>query len=363
MRLPEFIRQNHTEIGQAWEQFCHALTTFAQGMNLPTLRDELDGILEAIADDMERPASSGQQAEKEKGEATPGAVEQITDRHARIRLREGFNLRHVTAEYRALRASILTLYAQRGAAAPELAEIVRFNEAIDQAIAEILRHHEQSVTQDTTRFLAILAHDIRNPLNAINLAAEALEHQGLPAAVERIRRGVRQASRLVDDLAIFVRQRIGNALPLSKSTTDLRLLCEQVLDEARAKHAGRSFNLTAEGDLNGTWDSDRLTQVIDNLVGNAAAHGAAPEVEIEVRGDGPSVILRVTSQGNPIAADQLETIFDPMVRSGTASGTSLSGGLGLGLFIVREIVSAHAGTIEVVSSLEAGTTFTVRLPR
>jgi signal transduction histidine kinase len=363
MRLPEFIHQNHAEIGQAWEQFARALTTFAQGMNLPSLRDDLDAILQAIVEDMERPEDTAQQAEKEKGEGAPGALEQITDRHARTRLKQGFNLRHVTAEYRALRASILTLYAQSGAAGPDLGEVIRFNEAIDQAIAEILRHHEKSVTQETTRFLAILAHDIRNPLNAINLAAEALERQGVPTAVERIRRGVRQASRLVDDLAIFVRQRTGNALPLSKSATDLRLLCEQVLEDARGKHANRAFNLIAQGDLRGSWDSDRLVQVIENLVGNAAAHGAAPEVEVEIRDDGQSVVLKVTSQGNPIPADKLDSIFDPMVRTGPSSGTSLSGGLGLGLFIVREIVTAHAGTVEVISSPEDGTTFTIRLPR
>jgi hypothetical protein len=129
MRLPQFIRQNHAHIGEAWEQFARELTTFAHGMNLPTLRDELDEILQAIAEDMERPEDAGQQAEKEKGERQPGALEQIADRHARLRLKEGFNLRHVTAEYRALRASILTQYAQSGAAA-DLGEVVRFKPLI-----------------------------------------------------------------------------------------------------------------------------------------------------------------------------------------------------------------------------------------
>jgi signal transduction histidine kinase len=362
MRLSEFIRQNHDRIGEAWEQFARVLTPFAKGLALPSLRDHLDDILDALADDMTTPEDAAQQASKEKGEQQPGAVEWFTDRHAQMRLKQGFNLRHVIAEYRALRASILTLYAQSLGVEPDVGEIVRFNEALDQGIAAILQYHESSVTQYTTRFLAILAHDIRNPLNVINLAAAGLERQAPGNAVDRIKRGVRQANRMVDDLAIFVRQRTGSALPLSKSPTDLRLLCEQALESTRAQHADKSFNLTAQGDLRGVWDSDRLLQVINNLLSNAAIHGAGPQIGIEIRSEGAEVVIEVTSQGNPIPAEQLESIFEPMVRAAGTSET-LFGGLGMGLFIVREIVSAHGGSVAVRSSLNDGTTFAVRLPR
>jgi signal transduction histidine kinase len=275
--------------------------------------------------------------------------DQITAKHVRTWLNAGFNLRHVISEYRALRASILHLYAA-SEAIEDADELIRFNEAIDQSIAEILKHHEHSVTQYTTRFLAILAHDIRNPLNTINLAAETLKRQSPESATAaRIQRGVQQANRLVDDLAIFVRSRFASMLPLNKSNTDLRLLCEQVLEDARALHAHRAFNVSAQGDLRGSWDSTRLVQMLANLVGNAAVHGTEREIDLELYEEGGEVRIKVISRGNPIPADKLKSIFDPMVRSGTTP-TSLSGGMGLRLFIVREIVSAHGGSVEVSSA-------------
>ena len=364
MRLAEFIRQNHEKIAQAWERFARELTAFSRGMNLPSLRDDLDAMLEAIADDMEQAQDAEQQAAKSQGRGVPGALDQITAKHARIRLNAGFNLRHVISEYRALRASILHLYAASGAPLEDAGELIRFNEAIDQSIAEILQHHEHSVTQYTTRFLAILAHDIRNPLNTISLAAETLKRQSPEsAAAARIQRGVQQASRLVDDLAVFVRSRFASMLPLNKSNTDLRLLCEQVLEDAQALHAQRAFNISAQGDLRGSWDSTRLVQMMANLVGNAAVHGTEREIGVELQEDGGDILIKVISRGNPIPADKLEAIFDPMVRSGSTPDSSLSGGMGLGLFIVREIVSAHGGTVEVNSTAQAGTIFTIRLPR
>lgn len=365
MRLTDFIRQNHENIGHAWEEFARELTAFSQGMNLPSLRNDLDTILEAIADDMGQSQDRQQQAEKSKGRGGGwAALDWITAKHTGMRLNAGFNLRHVVAEYRALRASILSLYSASDDGTDDLSEFTRFNEAIDQAITEVLKYHEQSALEDSTRLLAILAHDIRSPLNTIGLAAGLLKQQGHEqAAVARIQRGVVQANRLVDDLAVFVRSRSGSSLPLTKSPTDLRLICEQVLEDARAVHANRTFNLTVHGDLVGNWDSNRLTQVLTNLVTNAAIHGTEREVDLEMVAEGKGVVIKVTSRGNPIPTDKLESIFEPMVRSGSASNTSIAGGMGLGLFIVREIVSAHGGTVEAHSSAQAGTTFIVRLPQ
>jgi signal transduction histidine kinase len=362
MRLSEFIRRNHTEIGHDWEAFARELTAFAQGMNLPSLRDHLDAILQAIVDDMEKPESAEQRRAKSMGHGPPGALDQITALHVRTRLNAGFNLRHVLSEYRALRGSVLRLWEKHGGRR-NIADAIRFNETIDQAIAEVLKHHEDAIARYNARFLAILAHDIRNPLNNIGLAAHLLEqHNAEPRTVARIRRSVQYAGRLIDDLAIFVRSRLASELPLTKSTTDLKLLCEQVLEDARAAHADKSFALTVQGNVIGNWDTQRLLQVISNLVANAAIHGSTPDIKVEVRDDGSSVLVQVRSYGNPIPAEQLESIFDPLVRKGGAAASSLSSGLGLGLFIVREIVTAHGGSVAVVSSADEGTTFSVRLP-
>jgi signal transduction histidine kinase len=156
-----------------------------------------------------------------------------------------------------------------------------------------------------------------------------------------VERSCSTANRLVDDLAVFVRSRSGSSLPLNKSPADLRLICEQVLEHARVVHTDRTFNLATHGDLVGNWDSDRLTQVLVNLVTNAAIHGTEREVDLAIAAEDKTAVIRVTSWGNPIPVDKLESIFDPMVRAGSASSSSLAGGMGLGLFIVREIVSAH----------------------
>jgi signal transduction histidine kinase len=364
MRLAEFIRQNQAKIGVAWDQFARKLTSFAQGLDLPSLRDDLDAILQAIANDIESPAAAKSPAEANENDAAPRALDQIVAKHAQMRVSQGFNLRHVAAEYRALRASVLNLYAENEAANPEMGDILRFDDAIDQALAEILRHHEESITQYTTRFLAILAHDLRNPLHTLGLAGTSLEHQGVQAGtVGRIKRCVQQANRLVDDLAVFVRSRLANALPLTKSATDLRELCQQVLEDACESHGDRSFNLTVEGNVSGSWDSVRLVQALSNLIGNAAVHGTERDIEVKIHEEDHSwVIVQVTSQGNPIPPGKLASIFEPLVQMDEKSSASLSS-LGLGLFIAREIVTAHGGTIDVDSSLEDGTTFTIRLPR
>jgi signal transduction histidine kinase len=116
------------------------------------------------------------------------------------------------------------------------------------------------------------------------------------------------------------------------------------------------------GDLRGDWDRERLAQVIFNLVTNALTHAAAKQVKVSAQDRGPEVMLRLTNQGTPIPSELQESIFDSFVHRETASPTSTKKGLGLGLFIVREIVSGHQGTVEVSSTVAEGTTFTVRLP-
>src|ERR1700744_2354757 len=146
MRLFDFIQLNHARIGQSWDEFASRLTSFAQGLNLPSLRDDLDALLDAICQDIGRQEISQSDEKKERGMA-PGAVERLAAKHAQMRLSQGFNLRHVAAEYRALRASILDLYLNSEDADPEMGDVLRFDDAIDQAIAEILKHYEKSITQ------------------------------------------------------------------------------------------------------------------------------------------------------------------------------------------------------------------------
>jgi len=126
------------------------------------------------------------------------------------------------------------------------------------------------------------------------------------------------------------------------------------------------FQLEPRGDLKGTWDGARLRQVISNLLGNAVQHGrGSGEVKLVIRDEGPAIHLSVHNDGAPIPRDALPTIFEPLVQGGSPElrAQRRPGSLGLGLYIAREVVNAHGGSIDVESTQEMGTTFSVLLPR
>ena len=177
MRLSEFIRTRPDAIEREWQKFARTLTPFAPTSNSSISSYDLRGILRAIADDMECPQTSAQQREKSQGKAAyEDALDRITGEHAGLRLDSGFDLEHVVAEYRALRASVLWLWSETNPSNEEQDrdEAIRFNETIDQAIAEVTRRFADRATRYSDRFLGILAHDVRSPLHLINLAAEHL---------------------------------------------------------------------------------------------------------------------------------------------------------------------------------------------
>jgi signal transduction histidine kinase len=372
MRLSEFIRTRPDAIEREWEKFAGTLTPFAPAAaSFSTSSYDLREILWAIADDMESPQTSAERRAKGHGKALyKDALDRITREHAGLRLDSGFDLEHVFAEYRALRASVLWLWAETNPSNKEQAfdEVLRFNEAIDQAIAEVTRRFADRATRYSDSFVGILVHDVRSPLYLINLAAEHLLLDGARKEtriddVSRIFRGVKRIERLVNDLAVLVRHRTSQPIPLTRTNIDLGVVCEEALEEVRASHVDVVFETRSRGDLTGNWDRERLAEVVSNLAGNAVVHSSAKRVDLTVEDQGPFVILKVTNQGNPIPADKLESIFEPLVRHDLQTSNELTNGLGLGLFIVREIAKAHGGTVHVSSSASEGTTFSVRLPR
>jgi CheY-like chemotaxis protein len=218
------------------------------------------------------------------------------------------------------------------------------------------------------RFFGMIAHDLRNPLNAIVFTADTLLKQGRltetqARAMQRLARSSRRMTRMIEDLLDLVKIRQGGGLPVTPRPTDLFAVCCRVVEEMEATHPGRHVAVEHSGDLHGEWDPDRLAQVVSNLVGNALEYspeGAA--VHLALAGGADGVKLTVENEGPPIPAEMLPVIFDPF-RRGAHNGHSAPRGLGLGLFISDQIVRAHAGTISVESAPEQGTRFTVTLPR
>jgi PAS domain S-box-containing protein len=218
------------------------------------------------------------------------------------------------------------------------------------------------------RFLGIVSHDLRNPLNSILLSANALlRAEDLPErhlkSVRRVVTSTERMARMIGDLLDFTRGRLGGGIPIAPRPTNLQHLGRHLVEELMAAHPGRELRLEAEGDLEGEWDPDRLAQVLGNLGKNALDY--SPEgtpVRFTLRGEGDTVRVEVHNEGPPIPAERLPSIFEPFRRF-TEAGMHPSSGLGLGLYIVQQVVRAHGGTVEVRSTAREGTCFTVRLPR
>lgn len=371
MRLAEFILQNMEAILAEWEAFAATLLPAALGMPPLALRDHAQPLLEAVAKDLSTPQTREAQSEKSKGRAprVASAPETAAQTHAVLRARGGFDINQLVAEYRALRASVLRLWVD---ASPldetGVEDVIRFNEAIDQAVAESVGHFHAQVERARNLLLGMLGHDMRSPLQAIQatasgLAALSAGEQVSSAAARLIRSGAAMQA-LLDDLVDFNRTRLGLGIRVVPSDMDLAPAVADELEQLRGAHPGRQIELAATGDNCGRWDGARLQQLLRNLVSNAIRYGSPDTpVRVALRGGEADVRLEVTNRGPTIEPSDLSQIFDPLKR-GSARGDShdVRSGLGLGLFIVREIARAHGGEVQVRSG-GGETTFAVRLPR
>lgn len=211
------------------------------------------------------------------------------------------------------------------------------------------------------RFIAVLGHDLRNPLAAITAAADLLTHAGLQGvfatAVERILRSTERMTEMIADVLDFARGRLGGGIPIKRAWCDFGRIAIEEADEIRQAFPGRSIQCETTGDMGGQWDAHRVEQLLSNLIGNAVQHGADP-ISLAARDGGDVVVVTVHNEGQPIPPSMLPRLFEPFHDSPDGSK-----GLGLGLYIASEIVRAHRGTIDVSSSVDGGTTFTVELPR
>lgn len=370
-RLHTFIRKHTEEILVEWESFARTLP-MAESMDIAALRDHAKEMLMVIALDLETPQSAAQEVAKAGGRSDAdegGLPSTAAQEHGAGRAVSGFTIAQMLSELRALRASVLRLWTRQQPAPVEsdLEDMTRFNEAIDQAVAESVTQYHDDIGKTKERFLAILGHDLRNPLGAIMMSAsfmleldELVEpHKNL---VTRIGSSAKRMNEMVSDLLDFTRTSLGDHIPIVRAKMDVTRMVEDIVAEVAARYPTRVVTVESKGELRGLWDCARLTQAITNLVGNAVQHGAETSpVAVEARGSANEVVISVRNEGDVIPKERLDAIFEPGARAG--SSPTYDGHLGLGLFIVDRIVAAHGGTIGVTSSHADGTTFTVRLPR
>lgn len=373
IRLSDFIVTNMEPILQEWEDFARTIEPPALTMDDIALRDHAKLMLTAIADDLKTPQTSLEQAEKSKGKAPRGKQDSAAETHAEARLLSGYNVDQLVSEYRALRSSVLHLWASQAkdTQVTDMEDVMRFNEAIDQALAESVARYAAMVKQSENMFLAILGHDLRNPLGTVVtgstflMRANDIPSKYVLAATRMFNSGQRM-NKLIADLIDFTRTHLGAGIPVKLKRMNLTEVCMNVVDELRTSHPERiiDFNSFSREDLYG--DDNRLAQVLSNLIGNALQYGAPCEpIGVRMSSTEKDVSVAVNNKGPVIAANKIGSVFDPLVRLAIKQNANdvRETSLGIGMFIAREIVTAHKGSISVESNEAEGTTFRLTLPR
>ena len=366
MRLGEFITREMETILVAWEAFAATRLPAAEHMGSLELRDHAPQILQAIVADLS-PQTPEEQAAKSMGLAPIPfpARETAAQAHAVLRARRGFDVKQLASEYRALRASVLTLWMVAVEPAKlRLDDVIRFNEAIDQALAESIAHFSAQVEQSRNLLFGMLSHDMRSPLQTIQMTAVHLGRLNAGDAVsdaarKLINSGARMQA-LLDDLVDFNRANLGVGIMIAPHQVDIAALCSEEIEQIRGGHPGCRVELNISGECHGCWDGKRIQQLLGNLVINALTHGASgAPVRVAVNCDESDVLIEVANNGPALSETTLKQIFEPLKRGLDPEDNA---GLGLGLYIVSKIAEAHGGVVEARSN-DTETVFAVRLPR
>ncbi|WP_339650308.1 HAMP domain-containing sensor histidine kinase [Halopseudomonas pelagia] len=373
MRLDKFISANMEAILKEWEDFARANQPSGGDLKVIDLRDHAKEMLNNIVRDMKTAQTELERESKSQGNSPGSHSDTAAEVHADERLGAGFSISLLVAEYRALRASVLRLWfkgeaAHRQEDANELEDLIRFNEAIDQALAESVARYSEAVIENSDIFVGMLGHDLRSPLQVLSFGAAKLKHMedadnSLNQLGSTMIASVQRMKQMLDNLMDFTESRIGEGLTIHLGPTDLAEIARQLIDEFRSSHHDHSFRQLDTGNCVGNWDASRVGQICQNLISNALQHGA-PEGEIVVSCEGldDKVILTVKSEGDPIPESRQQNIFELSKRKHLEKGNP-NKNLGLGLYIVKDLVMAHNGSVHVESTQSAGTTFTVVLPK
>ena len=369
MKLSSFIEDHLEEILVEWEAFAR---TLQPEMSALALRNHAKQLLLTVAQDIDSSETPKQQRDKSHGLALTDP-ESAASTHGTQRQISGFTLLQLTAEFRALRATVLRLWLPHIGQVTDATtyEMIRFNETIDQALAEAVVTYAHQALRARDTFLAMLGHDLRSPLATMSMAGVMLTRPGIGIEAAtlvgaRVKRSAASMSTMINDLLEYSRTALGGEIPIIPHLADMQAICQGALDDASAAHPECTFELSVQGDLAGDFDAARVQQVFSNLLNNAAQYRSREHpVLIEASGSADCITVRVCNRGPVIPAASLRAIFDPLVQlsvdASQAGRDSTS--LGLGLFIARQITLAHGGTISADSGESSGTVFTVRLPR
>jgi signal transduction histidine kinase len=336
-------------------------------MDAAALRDHLPEILAFISSDLRTAQTDEQQRTKSEGQSHDPNGKSAAGLHGRLRAKSGFNVEQMVGEYRALRASILRLWSAQGPADESaLQEMTRFNEAVDQAIAESVAHFSSEAEAWRHVFLGVLGHDLRGPLSVIMLTSEIMSKMAADTPyskqADHLIKSGRRMSELLDDLLDYSRTALGMGIRIARSEGDLASAVQDELEQLRIAFPDHRIVLELSGSTTGEFDFSRVREALANLVANAAKYGSpGGAIQVRLHGDADGVQMIVENEGVALSPDAMHTMFEPLKR-GSMDDEFSRHSLGLGLFIVREIAKAHGGDV-TVSSSERTTRFSLHLTR
>lgn len=370
MRLSKFILDNLEPILLEWGDFARSLKP-GRLVTVAAFRNRAAQILQFIAADIELSQSRDEQHQKSIGQGPQVAdgFYSAAHEHGKARAIDHFSFSEMVSEYRALRAAVTRMWLDAaGIHEHSVVQLVRFNEAVDQVLAESVVQFAAALERESDLFTASIGHDLRNPLNSIVSSSELLTRStGLPdaerAAAIRIGTSAHRMADMLSELQDFSRSRLGGLLNLSLEQANMAAICKDVISEIAAAHPTRTLLFSESGDTTAVVDPRRVGQLISNLVGNAVQHGTpSGTISLSVQGDEQRVRVEIHNEGPAIDPAHLKDLFEPLCRA-TPVTARPEGSLGLGLYIVRRIAEAHGGTVSVTSTEANGTTFVVVIPR
>ncbi len=372
IRLSDFILWNMESILEAWENFAQTIHPPAIDTDSKVLRDHAELMLKVIALDLDTQQNPLEQFEKSKGLAPKNSSTTPAEDHAEDRLSSGYTIAQLISEYRALRASVLHLWEKNlnMGLSTDAEDITRFNEAIDQSIAESVARYALLVKNSQDMFLAILGHDLRNPLStSIMSSAMIMNYNNVDEKIllnaKRIYASSQRMSRLISDLMDYSSNQLGNKFLAQIAPANFINIFTNILDEHKVAYPHRDFVVETDGKFEGEWDEQRIAQMFSNLLGNAVQHSDLNSpIKIHLFSTVNTVNLKITNYGVPIPTSKISFIFDPLYRHVDTENSDYKQpkSLGLGLYIVKQIVLAHNGKLNVTSSKLEGTIFEVSLP-
>lgn len=374
MNISDFIEQQVDPIVVEWVEFARSRLPATQELSFEELADHAKVLLIAIAAEARTSQGAQRRHDKSQGNAPENApdITRIAREHAKQRFQQGFSLDQLVAEYRALRASIIRRWTEtlQEVSRESFEELARLGESMDQALTESASLYATKVDDSRNLLLGVLGHDLRTPLGVVHLTANYLLRADTldgaqTKAVARILTSAQRMKDMVNEILDFTQTALGIPLPVSPAPAHLGEIAFDIAAEVGTLHPDSRFEVTCDGDLQGSWDGARIGQMLSNLLTNAVQHGdSGKPVIVRVTGEEDAVIVRVQNEGPRIPAEARGTLFKPLRQAADARKDRNAGssGLGLGLYITKEIAAAHGGSIDV-SSGDEGTTFCIRLPR